>query len=777
MAVAALLWGLFFFRALSTSGVFMAGDTLRAFYPMRAYWASRVSALEFPDWLPYDGLGQSFPGIFITGTFHPFLWLHLVLPFALAAKLTLLACFPLALGGTYALVRAWDVPRAGALFAAVTFTFSGYLVCITNNPTYLQAASTLPLALWLALRFLREPGLTRLTLAGMVLALVAFAGDAQAFVMANACIVCLAALDPRAGPWRRRVGACVLLILAGGLLAAPQLLPAAALTAGSEPGARSLVEAQRFSLHPLRLWELVLGPFLADAQGTQGIPVAVVRHLVPSGGFNRTWVDSVYVGTPACVLALAGLAASVRQWRAWVFAALVLLLAALCLGDALPVYGWVYQLVPFWRPFRYPEKLVPLLSLGLAVAAGLGWKRCLTPGGSARAVVWVGLLVALPCAGLALVDATGQGWSQHWLRVRWPDVPGPVLQGLSGNVLASAVAGAVLASACAALIFLRERPSLQGALLVALQWGALAWAHEPLYQLSPEELLTTPPAFVERIRALTAPGERVRVASSLRDLPPPRLAGVRYNDALNLLQLSVLAPDMVALWGLESANEYLPGVSPRVRQLKADRVHWFTRLAPRLGTRFVAFATAEQRELGARLSARSTFVDPVLGLTLVEYADAAPRIHLARPECVEGRAEAARRMLSPQLPPSDVAIVECQAALPATPEGPLGRIDVAPGTLEHLTVEVEALAPAVLVVNDAYQPGWRASVDGQDVLILPANVAVRAVPVPAGRHLVELRYRTPGLTAGLLVGALSWLGLALACLGKRFLPRRRAPTA
>ncbi|MFP2901676.1 YfhO family protein, partial [Corallococcus sp. 4LFB] len=341
--------------------------------------------------------------------------------------------------------------------------------------------------------------------------------------------------------------------------------------------------------------------------------------------------------------------------------------------------------------------------------------------------------------------------------------------------VAGAVAGAVLASACAALVLLRERPALQGALLVALQWGALMRAHEPLYQLSPEELLTTPPVFVERIRALTAPGESVRVASSLRDLPPPpRLAGLRHNDALNLLQLYVLAPDMVALWGLESANEYLPGVSPRVRQLKADRVHWFTRLAPRLGTRFIAFATAEQRELGARLSARSTFVDPLMGLTLVEYADAAPRIHLARPECVQGRAEALRRMMSPQLPPPDVAIVECQAPLPPTPEGPLGSIHVAPGTPEHLTVEVASLAPAVLVVNDAWQPGWRATVDGQDVPILPADVAVRAVVVPAGQHRVELRYRTPGLTAGLLLGALSWLGLALACLGRRFVPRRRA---
>jgi hypothetical protein len=776
VALVGLLWAAFFFRALTSSDAFMAGDTLRDFYPMRHYWASRVSAFEFPDWLPYDGLGQSFPGIFITGMFHPMMWLHLVLPLATATKVTLLTCYPLALGGTYALLRGFQVPRAGALFSGITFAFCGYLVCITNNPKYLQAASTLPVALWLALRYLRQPGVERLTLAGMLLALVAFAGDAQAFVMANACVVGLAALDPDAGPWRRRAVACGVLIVAGGLLAAPQLLPAAAFTAASEPGARSVGEAQRFSLHPLRLWELLVGPYLADARGTQSIPAVVVAKLVPSGGFGRAWVDSVYLGAPACVLALAGLGASLRSWRAWVLAGAWLLLLALCLGDALPVYGWVYRAVPFWRPFRYPEKLVPLVSLGLAVAAGLGWKRCLTQGGASRALVGAGLLLALPSGALALAEATAGAWSGHVLRARWPDVPPAVLQGLSDNVVATGTAAAVLALACAALTWLRGRPSLQAGLFVALQWGALAWANEPLYQLSPRELLQTPPAFAQRIHERAPGGEPVRVATFLRGGVRPNLPGLGFNDATLLYQQATLAPDALALWGLESANEYLPGVSPRLRQLLyADRTRWFTRLAPRLGTRFLVLATPERARLAGQLAERGAWEDPLLGLTLVEYADAAPRIHLARAECVADRAEAARRMLSEPLPPLDVAVVECPAAAApprAAGEGTPGQVRVMPGTPEHLTVEVEALTPSVLVVNDAFQPGWRATVDGQEAPVLPANLAVRAVAVSPGRHVVEMRYRTPGLVVGGALGALAWLGLPAACLGTRLLKRR-----
>ena len=44
---------------------------LRVYYPLRQYWAERVSHLEFPFWYPYDGLGQSFVGMVVSGALHP----------------------------------------------------------------------------------------------------------------------------------------------------------------------------------------------------------------------------------------------------------------------------------------------------------------------------------------------------------------------------------------------------------------------------------------------------------------------------------------------------------------------------------------------------------------------------------------------------------------------------------------------------------------------------------------------------------------------------------
>lgn len=60
-------------------------------------------------------------------------------------------------------------------------------------------------------------------------------------------------------------------------------------------------------------------------------------------------------------------------------------------------------------------------------------------------------------------------------------------------------------------------------------------------------------------------------------------------------------------------------------------------------------------------------------------------------------------------------------------------------------------------------PGWAAAVDGREAELVPAGIAFYAVPVSAGRHRVELIYRSRGLFYGLWVaGATGIVALGLA---------------
>ena len=67
--------------------------------------------------------------------------------------------------------------------------------------------------------------------------------------------------------------------------------------------------------------------------------------------------------------------------------------------------------------------------------------------------------------------------------------------------------------------------------------------------------------------------------------------------------------------------------------------------------------------------------------------------------------------------------------------------------------------PALLVVADNWFPAWHASVDGADAPVMRAYHSLRAIPVDAGTHTVEMWYRSSNLVTSLWISV-----LATACL-------------
>lgn len=72
--------------------------------------------------------------------------------------------------------------------------------------------------------------------------------------------------------------------------------------------------------------------------------------------------------------------------------------------------------------------------------------------------------------------------------------------------------------------------------------------------------------------------------------------------------------------------------------------------------------------------------------------------------------------------------------------------------------------PGSLRILEAYDPGWTATIDGASALVRQAQPLGMDVPVPAGDHLVRLRYRTPGRNTGAMLSLASICLLALLLL-------------
>jgi uncharacterized membrane protein YfhO len=79
------------------------------------------------------------------------------------------------------------------------------------------------------------------------------------------------------------------------------------------------------------------------------------------------------------------------------------------------------------------------------------------------------------------------------------------------------------------------------------------------------------------------------------------------------------------------------------------------------------------------------------------------------------------------------------------------------------------------VLSEVAYPGWVATVDGAPAPIYVANGLLRAVLLPAGAHLVELRFESPTLRIGIAISLATATLLVGCCAASLVVSGRRRP--
>lgn len=78
---------------------------------------------------------------------------------------------------------------------------------------------------------------------------------------------------------------------------------------------------------------------------------------------------------------------------------------------------------------------------------------------------------------------------------------------------------------------------------------------------------------------------------------------------------------------------------------------------------------------------------------------------------------------------------------------------------------IDAQGRGYLVVANAAVPDWHATVDGKSVPVVTLDGALQGVAVPAGEHVVQLRYEQPGQRAGIAITLAFVVGMLAFALG------------
>ncbi|HLA38658.1 MAG TPA: YfhO family protein, partial [Candidatus Glassbacteria bacterium] len=159
--------------------------------------------------------------------------------------------------------------------------------------------------------------------------------------------------------------------------------------------------------------------------------------------------------------------------------------------------------------------------------------------------------------------------------------------------------------------------------------------------------------------------------------------------------------------------------------------------------------------------------------TVYEREPGLPRAFIV-PEAirVSGEAAALARVASPDFDPRSQVVLEAPEQLLLPSGHASGEVRIVDYSPQRVSLEVES-AGGVLVLADAYYPGWKARVDTAQVPVWPANAAFRGIIMPAGTHQVEFWYEPGTFKVGAAISLLALLAVMLLA-GYGFWSLRRA---
>jgi hypothetical protein len=749
---------------LLRGGVLFRRDLSMVWLPQAETFVRVVSAGAWPLWDPWRAFGMPLLGDPRAEIAYPITWLNLLV--SPATYMTVFAALHLLLAGagTYLLARR-GMGRLASLAAAALWTSCGPLVSLVSTWHHLAGAAWMPWILWAADRARSPaPGAGRAVVLALVFGAQVVAGSPDYSAATLLLLAVLLAAPSQEGPKAAGLSHVAVGLGLGAGLSAVQWLTTLDLLAGTARAAAGREGAAAWSLSWAQLVEIAVPVWWNGLALEPGWRAVVL-------GDREPFLLSIYVGGPALAFALVG----TRQVHRWRLPLLVILLVALAaaLGSNFAVYGALVTALPPLGLFRFPVKALVPASLALCVLAGLGVERTLDsvrrPQGRTGSLL-LPLCAAFLLAAAVAVALLAGGPALLRPLLADPVAAGPALEAQAALAGRGAAASALVLGAVA--LALRRRDPRFLALALACAVAELCVRHARVndsasvapWSVKPPALQAMSEADHARVYVhdySISPGWTDAGHHAGAYDPGPGSAGWSA-PAATAAVFAYLNPPTAARYGVAGSYDFdTLGLYPSeldrmvhlVHRVEGSPLH---RRLLRLGA--VDFASALLpapwwSDLEPVAVYPGWFQHPI---QLLRVPDPMPRVYVAAGVRVAAGEEAERVLADPAFDPrGEVVLVEGPPSPPGT-----GRARVLARRADAWSVETESDTPAHLVLVEAWDRGWRATVDGVEAPVRRANLLFRAVPVPAGRHVVELRYRPRGAIAGAALSAMTLLGLA-----------------
>ncbi|MFN8534770.1 MAG: oligosaccharide flippase family protein [Dehalococcoidia bacterium] len=802
----------------------LIADLILQNYSWKRFIAESYQAGQFPLWNPLLFAGQPFLAAGQYAALYPLGILFIVLP--VDSAYALFAALHLFLAGafTYGYLRVIGVRRPAAFVGAVAFELAGFLVVSFVWPMILSAAIWLPLGLTmceLTARFLERGkwgaaglGLTPrarvvVPIGALAIGMQLLAGHLEisfyflfTLMVYSGFRLTLHLVRSRQLVETLRAGfGLIMLVGIGFALAAAQLLPFFELIRENyRIGQVNYGEVIGWALPPQHLLALIIPDIFGNPThhsyfslvSGQIEPVTGSRDSFgnvrdyPFWGTKNYVEGAVYVGIAPLVLAALALLRRRDRYTAF-FGGYGLFCLLLAFGT--PLYLVIWQ-VPGANQLHTPFRWMYPASFCLAVLAGLGADTLLgrrqapqtpepplgTPSAQGGGVALLertavaappatapgrtARLVGLVCLGVGLAFVAGIGVSRLALE--------PSL--FAAQTLIDRSTSLRIAFPSAEMLYSYQAGRLAGlAVMLLLTGGAfLLAARRPGLGVAALGVVTAIDLTVAFGGFNTASPRR------LVEFVPPSIAAIQADDGIFRITSfnldDTLRPNANMLFGLPDIRGY-------DTVILRSYVEYWSLMEPPSGLLY---------SMINKLVEPSSLQSPLLDLLGVKYVLTTQNIGLpgwseiyrgeinvyrnerALPRAfvpsaalpVASDAEARQTIGAAGFDPRSLVAVEGPEQLAR--EGGRGAAMITRYEPNRVEILATAETPAMLVLADTYFPGWRATIDDQDVPIYRANGLFRAIELPPGEHRVVFRYSPFTFQIG---AYLSLIGLFAIVLG------------
>jgi Bacterial membrane protein YfhO len=733
------------------------------FYPLRTYLRDHLIRGTLPVWSPELGLGMPFLSAPGNSVFYP-LNIILLLPAPACIGQFLIAHLMLAAVGTYAVLRNLGLRCHCAVFGALAYSLSGYLLSMmSHSGLYVMSIAWMPMIVWLGRRLILRRKAMDFALFGIALGLQILTGEFQGclFTAALLAVFVVAKKDRRLSSFLiLGAGAVYALVIAmPQLISTLNLLPTTSRAQGLEYS--KVVE---FSLHPLRIFELFVAGLYGDSIELSNY---LAGFMVGKPYSVSPWFATAYCGSLCAIFAIVGLAQKSEKHRRWVTGVVILGLVSLFLamGKHTPVFKAYYSVVPIASFFRYPAKFFALVTLCLSLVSAFGLESWLARRGTKRsnyllATIWGSVAMFVLLAAWAAPSIAGA------LHARTPSIDINKAIALVKN--ACLLEGSLLVVLGASFFLAaRRRPGWLDWMAPAMLYLQLAMMNHVIPVSIDTELYVEQPVLAGAVVAGTPEGEPPRLyvqsrqqmvfekclssgstveTASWRQAVLDLNIGINHGVSYNNAYVATRPPEVFKFW------RQTHDIRAEILDLMSVKYAVFPRDYPGLDESAIERILTREFPCLTIYSSRRVLpvARPVRDVIKVAGIDEV-LAKIRRPEVLKGTAA-----LIDSLPKTD---------LPTGGKG-LGKCVSKRQKAQVFETACDLPEESWVVVNIGYNPRLEATVDGEPSSLFRANGIVTSLRVPAGRHVVQIEYHEPLLGPGLMISFLAMLaGIVVIFVG------------